>query len=749
MRKLLWAGILASIPSVLIGSPDLDLEVPTGTPLDWDKELHQPTPVISTGTPGRAVAKEPAAVPGTKGHTGVQTVTPTPVPPPTMGFSVPNLYNFFRVTTVDIMNHLQVNPGTTKPVPWEPAAQPPGPAPVPSLETGGAAGGKPKAKFEPIPNATLRHGVVGAYPPRVPGELAWMAIATSLRTQLHPEIVNKGEGIAYLLEVGEVAAMNDPVKLITGKIAEIPAKAPPFPSMNQPIDKMLSKIIVLEICSGYPYAMDPTYAKNTLMMGELSLNTILECTKSQHTLLAHNAVAILANFQGQKAGDELLKLFETSGDPCIKVRAASGLARKRFKKALPALMNAVGTSDEGINAMVIYSLGQIAAAAEEKDKVNAAKKLASMVMAAAPDVQWSLLASIARIGAKDKSVADAVLKVKAAIKAKADASSAPPPPAPPQAPGRVTNPDVPGTKNKIIYQAAVLAAAASGDDASKTEACSLGIGGFHKSLMILAAEVFPNLGDAGIGIAKGLSGHDDHNVAVAAVRALGRSKENLDWLKGVAAGARPIVRAAALCSLYGLDEKATEEACKPIVAGYSASAKGEDAFLVGIAIQMLDRMNKNDGATILKVVQTAKAAGHVAKRTATDEYDVTKAKIDVFPPLLEVAVLALGKTQHEPGVDELISLLEPGSPVRGEAALSLGSFGKAETLPKVSEALLKALVEPSEGFVRFCAYLSLKNLSGKDYSADYVFGTISDIWPSVLKYRDWIVETREKAANSK
>lgn len=713
MKLVLSAGLICLLG---LSSPDLDLEVPSGTPLDWDKELHQPTPVISTGTPGRAA---PKAVPGKSesgDRTRIQAPTPTPAPAPTVGFSIPNLYNFFRITTQDIMAHIQPNPGVKNPVPWEP---PGGDKPEPPvIETGTPTANRPNAKPEPAPDITMKHGVAGAYPPRIPGELAWMCIATALRLQLHPDVVNKAEAVAYLLEVGEVAVLNGGADILKGQVSDVPAAVPPIPTLRDPIDKMLVKMIVLDICSGYPFAMDPTYAKKTLMLGDLSFNSIVECAKSQHSFLKHNAVAILANFQGQKASEELLKIFENPGDSCTKVRAAAGLARKRYVKALPALMNSLGGSTEGITAMVVYALGQIAASADEKDKVKAARKLAG-ALTNTPDLQWSVLASIARIGAKDKQVVDACVGLKGAMKNKA--------------PGTTS-----GTKGKILYQCALLAAAASGDAESITEACGLGHAGFHKSLHILAAEVFPNLGAQGITIAQGLATHEDSNVAVAAVRALGRFGDQVDWLKGIAASGKPMVRAAALCSLYGLNEAAVEEACKAILAAYTASGDGAEAFLASLAIQMLDRMNKNDGAVILGIVQKAKSANAVAKRHATNEYDVTKAKIDVFPPLLEVATLALGKTQHEPALPTIVSLLEPGSPVRGEAALALASYGAPGTIVPAAEALLRALVEPSDGYVRFCAYLSLKHLSQKDYYADYIFGKVGDIWPNALKYRDWI-----------
>lgn len=730
---------------------DLDLEVPIGTPLDWDKELHQPTPVIATGTPGRAEPKE-AAPPvegpkeeGPKGGTKVEVKKPPPArprinPAPTVGFSVPNLYNYFRITTQDIMTHVKPQPERKNPSPWEPPLEG-APPPVPEIETGTSTANRPGGRAEPAPKVTMRHGVEGQYPPKIPGELCWLAICTALRMELHPEIVNKAEALAYLYEIGEPCIANG-VAPTKGKFTDVPERPPDFPKMKDPIDKMLSKMIVLEICSGYPYSMDPTYAKKTLMLGELAFPTILECSRSNHTFLKHCAVAILANFTSEAAAEALLKLVDSKEDPVTRVRAINGLGRKRYLKAIPVLLKNLSDGDEGIVAATLYALSQIGSVADPKQRVALAKKLGEFLTNPNLDLKWSALAAIARLGAKDKAVASACAQIKSEVKAKAD-NVKPPPAPPPGSPVGIPG-DPPGSKYKILYHAAMLAAAASGDEASTAETMNAGHSNLHKQVQVLAAEAYPHMGKSGMSQAKSLANHQEPAIAIAAVRSLGRYPENLEWIKNIAnTGSRAIIKAAALTALYPLDEKATEDACKGIVKGYGGGTDAESNFLVSLALQMLDRMNKNVGEDVLNVVKKAAEAGAFAKRVATSEYDITQAKIDVHPALLEVAVLALGRTQHEPGLPELVKLMEVGSPVRGEAALALGSYGIPNCVVPAAEALLKALVEPSDGFVRFCAYLSLRHMSKKDYFCDYIFGTMPDIWPNALKYRDWIYDVKQ------
>jgi hypothetical protein len=480
--------------------------------------------------------------------------------------------------------------------------------------------------------------------------------------------------------------------------------------------------------------MDPTYAKRTLMLGDIGFPAVLACARSSHPFLARNATSILANYQGKLASEALIKLLSSAGDPVIKVRALAGIARKKDKRALKKVSSLASTGDPAIKAMAIYALGSIG----DKDP-KIAKKLVQMAQAAPPDLLFSILPAIARLNVQDAKLAAQIAKLRSALKSKGDAVPEKPP-SPPSRNGRVPpNPEPAGYKFKIVADFATLAAAALGDSSARSDVLSRGLSGFRKQAWYVYAETVAKLGDQGRSIAKGLSSHEDSNLAIAAVRSVGEYKNEVAWLKGIASGGgSQLVRAAALTKLYTHDTDAIKEVCRSIVSGYSGGDDGAEAFLVGMAIQMLDRLNANDGAALLAVVQKARAAGAVATRQAVNEYDVTKAEIKIFPPLLEIATLALAQTRHPPALDELVSLVE-NSPVRGEAAMALGGFASVDPV-KAGSALLRALVDPRDGWVRFCAYLGLRNLTGKDYFADYVFGKTEEMWKQMLKYRDWVVE---------
>jgi HEAT repeat protein len=730
-------------------SPDLDLGVPTGTPLDWDKDLHQPIP---TGLVGKEGLQGPAKEPQRKDQGTVM----RPAVPPPVGYATVNLYSFFRVKTHDIMTHFKVNIPERKPVP-----PPPPPPPIISTgERGNSTNNAGKQPAAPAGGATFESGIESKYIPPLPGELVWIGIATCLRSQLHPEILSIPESLAYLIEIGEPSLvgpgsvqtpLGDRVKAL---VKDVPQVAPTYPAMKSPVDALCARIAVLELTSGYPLGMDPTYAKRTLLLGDLAYEAVLACAKSDHAFLSHNAVAVLANFAGsEKVSKDLWAVYEASQDPIVKVRALAGIARKRDRNLLDKLMAQTKNGDDWLRAMAIYALGQVAGPQDAK----IASELITMAGSADKDMQWTILSAIARIGCKDPKVAQAASALWQNIGAKG-AGIADHKPSPAQnGPNQgflPPNPEPAGYKSKILGEFALIAAASCGDAAAVAELhnrAAAGANSFTEAARILMADVLAKTGPKGLELAKQIAGANtpspntppadggpDVNVAIAAIRAMGFiDPPDIDWLKQTATGGgHALVRAASLTALFRTSPTALKEVCHKIVQECSVSTP-ESAFLTGMAIQMLDRLEDNKGAEVLKVAQAANGAGMWANRAATDEYDITKAKIDVKPPLLEVATLALGKTGYDEAVPTLIQWLKSG-PVRGEAALALG--GAAGTkVNDVVNALLEGLVDPKDGWVRFCCYMSLKHITKQDYFTDYIFGTAGQIMACRDKYNDaWV-----------
>lgn len=74
---------LLALGPEISAAPDLDVGVPPGTPLDWDEELNQPTPVTVIGTGGPS-CPQPNAEKGSGTRLAVnKPVKPASTPAPT------------------------------------------------------------------------------------------------------------------------------------------------------------------------------------------------------------------------------------------------------------------------------------------------------------------------------------------------------------------------------------------------------------------------------------------------------------------------------------------------------------------------------------------------------------------------------------------------------------------------------------------------------------------------------------------
>jgi hypothetical protein len=700
-----------------------------GTPLDWDKELHQPIP---TGIQGKK-AGGPAKAEGQ----GTTLATPAKVQPPPMGYSSINLYNFLRVRTIDIMTHFQPKTPTGTPVPVKV------PSEQPVHVTGESAKDKPAGNNAKRPT-TMAHGIDSNYPPKVPGELFWIAIANCLRSVLHPELMSEPESIAYLVEIGEVSLYGaDTVKSpwsdrLKKLINDVPPNPPEFPQGGTPLDSVMTKLAVMELVSGFPYALDPTYAKRTLLLGDQAFEAVLKCAQSNHPFLSRNAVAVLANFSNEKAAAELAKIAEKATDPVVKVRAIAGIGRRKDKKMIPILLKYLTSNEDYVRAIATYALGCVAT----KDAA-VAKQLVQAAGNADPNALWTLLPALARIACTDKEVVDGLKKIYDKCWSEAKGIPHPIPPGDKPNDFRAPNPEPAGYKKRIVADMALIALAACGDPAAQQEIfakfSAKGVEAFTEASWMVLVESLPLMGDKGQDLAKGLSTHNEVALATQAVRSIRKAANpDVKWLANLAkSGGNALVRAAALTALFGNSESDLRDACHTIIKNANAGS-AEEAYLTAMALQMLDYVGDNKGDEVLSVVEKANAAGAVARRTSSDEYDITKAKFDVFPPLLEVSTLALGKTQYEAAIPKLIDLLKNGK-AKAEAALALGGLPSSkENIKLVCEALLEAMGDQNDGWLRFCAYLSMKNISNRDFFADYIFGSPSSIFGGVDRYKAWL-----------
>lgn len=702
MRRLLLL-----IPLVALASfRDLDIGVPAGTPLEWDKTLRQPVP-----TGGRAsVPTTTTEKPPSPGSTVVERV-----PKPSPDYGVTNLYDFFRVTTHDIMQHVSLSlPKSTGKVTVEDV----------DVATGG--GGPFRLTWN--------------YPPEIPVELAWMAAAACIRTDVHPEVVSEPESVVYCVELGIPAHYG--AKAYAGKIGSIVQKStqalPPQPpdlvKGKTPYEAMLARLAVAELTSGYAYALDPNFARRTLALGEDAYRIVADCTRSKHPLLAENATAVLSNLPNTEVGEDLKRIFESGSDPVCRYRALSGLLRRHDKSAVPALIAALKGKDEAMRCYAMYALGILG-------EPTAVPLLRQSIRAAGvkdKDVLWSALPAMARIRDKAKENVDLLQALEKQLKDKyrgTDRVALAPDMQTPTA-------EAPGAKFKILRQMTLLALASMGDaDAGKEVISRLEkdrIESFHTTVWYLVADVLVGMGDKGVEQAKKIVDSTAENgVRVHALRALFREgKADAAVLKGKIPTGAAVLRATAIQLLADKDEKAAAEACRTIVAGYAGgkgAVEGSEAFVVATAAQVGGRLKAwTDGTDLAKAAERAFGAGAFARREGENDPDITKCKISIYPPLLETLLIECGRAAAAKAL--LVKIVQDLKKPQGrpEAALALGAIGGKDAVG----ALLGVLADP-DGWLRFCAYLSLKRLSGQDFFTDWIFAAPGSLKPFIDKYRAW------------
>lgn len=708
MRAL---ALLLLIPLAAPPPADIDVGVPPGTPLEWDKDMHQPTPSFGRrGVP--TVAKPQPSPDPSKPPKPPGGMTVADRPPEPYAYGATNLYGYFGITTVDIMVHIKVE------------------LPMGGLTT-----------KEEVGDGT---GVKWIYPPYTTTETAWIGAAGCLRAFLHPEVVSVPESVAYLCEIGEPAliaaeSLKGPVgERLKKLITPVPEQLPRIKTGGTPLESMIHRLATVELTSGFPSSLDPSYARRTLALGDDAYKVVAELTKSDHRFLARNAVAVLANFRNPESMEVLRKIWSSGSDPVMRYRALSGLVRRKDRAAVPLLTSKLSDSDEVARAAAAYALGMIGDPKALPGLMNAARGTSDR------DYLWSLLPAIARL-ASTKEHADFFKAMEAKI------PGLPALVRPEEAANDLLNdrpmfppkPEPANTKLEVLKDMCLLGRVAGGDEEATKVALerftTKGMDGFHRATWYLACDVAVRIGKP---VAVPMRGFFTARVEPAVqIQALIRLAEigvDSSFVKELAASAaQPSVQALALMMLAFRDEAAFKEIGLQVVRNYTGTSPGR-AFVVGVVLQELSKLPTGNGNSLELLIRTAEKALEAkewAWRKDDSEPDITKAKIEFHPPLLEVAAIELGRLGDPGAVPTLVKILRSGAGGgRAEACLALGALGG----PEASQAVIAALEDPKDGWVRYNAWVAAKKLSGIDASVDWIFGSAADRGKAVAKYKEWL-----------
>jgi hypothetical protein len=341
-------------------------------------------------------------------------------------------------------------------------------------------------------------------------------------------------------------------------------------------------------------------------------------------------------------------------------------------------------------------------------------------------------------------------------------------------------PDQPGDRARLIVQTAMLARAKLGDVAARKELLDLiqagpappgkAAGRFLRQTQdpvlarieafnqLLAIEALATMGDAGRAVLRDIvTKSTDIVLRGYALEFLIRLGVNGDFVLKIAddAALPTVLRVQAV---EGLVRKASRrkpalDVAESMVAAYlgeagaqpggrlgrrAASAEHFPSYACLSALKLLGTHRPQPLDTLLRVLRQAERNGDYERLVKSGARvggrgGIDKVSLQAFPALYEVAVVELGRLDDPEAVDPLIKILEKiGGPGRPEAALALGHY---RTRPAF-DALLAALSAETP-WLRYAAYRALREMTGANHFADWLFGSASERQRAIAAWTAW------------
>jgi HEAT repeat protein len=691
LLALLVLGPWGSAPACLA---DLDVAVPPGTPLEWIRELSRPTP---TGHRGRVPVPSGYGELNAEGaRPGTQAEDRYPKGPvkapwrPSLEYTVVSAADIFGVTSADCPGHLK----------W---GTPPPTKPVVTQDDVATEGG-----------FVIRWN----YPPNFPAELIWVGVLAALRERIHTAAISWAEAAAYCLEVGEPAllgvAMGDGKirNYLAGTSTKLPPKPPDTPKPKNPQAAGLFNLAAVELSGGFPHALDPTFARRTLALGDEMYDAVLECCRSAHPHLARNAVLVLAGYP--QSTPDLIKLWRESRDRTFRMRALRALSERGEKSIVKDVEAELFPSDLPVMAMALYALGRIGDASVEATVLELLRKNPKKPMAAdnvdwsRTEVLWSAIPALGRM----KAGRDVLLGMEAYLRKRCggrdDADRDNPQP------------------EKLFRQMCLIALAHHGEKAYLDEVVKRvkdkGLDAFHRATHYALIDALA-ASDEGAEAMKSKPPTDRH-VRLALVETLSKSRRitavELEQIALRAAEAPP-VRARAVQLLLDHDGPTARSVCQKLLGEFVKGKAVIDpgaAQVAQAAAQVGGIVDAVGPQVLIDAVKRAFEHGCFARREGNNETDLTRARIVLFPALLETLVIELGRTRASEAFPILRQVFAKRAFPQGraEAVVAIGAIPGKEA----DETLIDALAD-KDGWVRYCASRALVKRSGEDHFSGWIW----------------------------
>jgi HEAT repeat protein len=706
MRPLALALLL-----VLPGR-DLNVAVPPGTPLEWHPELSRPVP---TGQRGRMPVATPYGAPADPSKPGstvaAERYPKGPVKAPwrtVLDYTVVNASDFFEGTSHDCPSHLK----------W---GTPPKSAPAVTQDDVASEGG-----------FAIRHN----YPPAYPAELIWVGILAALREHIHPRAISWAEAAAYCLEVGEPAFLGASMGegRITKYLADHSPKLPPKPpEMPKPADPRLAglyNLAAVELSGGFPHALDPTFARRTLALGDEMYDAVLECCRSAHPFLARNAVVVLGGYP--QATADLVKLWKESRDRTFRLRALRSLAERREASIVKDLAAELTLSDLPMTAAALHYLGQIGDASAA-DAILVLLRKNTKKPAAADNIDWSqteiLWGAIPALG-RMKAEKDLLIGLEALLRKKIGGRDD----------AKLEDPDT----EKLLRQMCLVALAHHGEKPYHDEVLARlkdkGFDSFHPVVHYALIDAMSRSPEGAEAMKQ--KGAKHRHVRMALLEGLSRNgRITPAELEQVAVrdGEVPVVRARALQLLLDHDGPTARSAVEKVL-GTFAKAQGPieagTGLVAGIAGQVGGIVDAPGAAVLFDATKRAFEMSCFARREGNNDTNLAQTKIILFPALLETLLVELGRTKSPTAIPFLKRVIarKQFPQGRAEAVVAAGAIPGKEA----DEILVEALGD-KDGWVRYVAYRALAERSGQDHAASWIWmDNPNAARKAVAAYKDWL-----------
>ena len=619
-----------------------------------------------------------------------------------------------------------------------------------------------------------REGETGPrqYPPAITDDIYWNAQVGFLRRLCHPSLCPESETYWYLILQGDAAreiakaAKNERyleafAKNVLDAIPELPKDPPVAPDGGDTDEeKMLRKLVREDLATGDPYALDPTYACRILSLGEPALPALLAAAQSPHPLLRRNAAVLLGSYPMPEADEMLRKLFREDKDATVKARALFHLARHKDVSIASDLVTMLGSAEKYVPAVAAFALGMIGTKDCVEPIVAAMGKKGD---------DWDFLCAatvaLARCGSADEKAGaiPALKKLEESLRTAADAkfkedTSIPRPGA--------DIPDKPEVQTRVLLELTTIALARLGDKDGTKRFTALITGGYEdkEHPVGFANASGPQRADQQENMkfvcppsylpleeAWAAQGKEGANY----LRALITNQKSSEKLRTIALKAPEIakdkkfmaamadgsdsdaVRATAMRMLANLDEPTAIKIAGGIFATYAGGkplpspdgkGDGKGDITVVAAIEILHRAKK------LKLDSIKPALARALGEWVYDKPEVTPEGVKPFkfsPPIVEALSDELAGINDKGAVPLLKAVAKDNRiPTRAEAVRAL-AYVPGEEAPKV----LVELLEDDDGWIRYNAYLALRERTGQDHFADWIYGQKGDMKAAVDAYK--------------